>query len=99
MVARSVPARTGWCRVAGHRYRFVAVGPELRWSCQRGCADAGGVKRYGSAADAARYAAAFDRDGREAMGRRAPLVGLFPLRLWSAWRRRRARRDRVGPPV
>jgi hypothetical protein len=32
-------------------------------------------------AEAARYAAAFDREDRRDLGKRAPLVALFPLRL------------------
>jgi hypothetical protein len=40
--------------------------------------------------DARRYAAAFDREDRQDMGRRAPLIGLLPLRLARMLRRRRA---------
>lgn len=69
------------CRVAGHRYRFRAEGPAMRWTCER-CGAVGGSKRYASAAEAASYAAAFDREDREDIGRRAPLIGLLPLRLW-----------------
>jgi hypothetical protein len=60
----------------------------MTWSCQRGCG-AGGSKRYPTAADARRYATAFDREDREDLGRRAPLFGLLPLRLWRALRRPR----------
>jgi hypothetical protein len=60
----------------------------MRWSCER-CGAAGGEKEYASAADAARFAAAFDREDRADLGRRAPLVGLLPLRLWRLWRDRR----------
>ena len=67
------------CRVLGHRFRFTSDGPTMRWACARGCG-AGAEKRYGSAADAARFARAFDREDRHELGRRAPL-GLFPLRL------------------
>jgi hypothetical protein len=49
----------------------------------------GGTKTYESAADAERYARALDREDRAELGRRAPLVGLLPLRLWRAWRDRR----------
>ena len=59
----------------------------MRWECERGCG-AGGVKRYATSADAERYAAAFDREDREDLGRRAPLFGLFPLRVLRALRRR-----------
>jgi hypothetical protein len=77
------------CRVFGHRYRFAALGPEMRWTCGR-CGHEGGVKRYASAADARRYAAAFDREDRRDLGRRAPYFGLLPLRLWRLLRRRTA---------
>jgi hypothetical protein len=76
------------CRLLGHRHRFAADGATMRWSCQR-CGGAGGEKTYGSAADASRFAAAFDREDRSDLGRRAPLVGLLPLRLWRLWRDRR----------
>ena len=75
------------CRLLGHRFRFSAEANTMRWECQRGCG-AGGAKRYATSQDAERYAAAFDREDREDLGRRAPLVGLFPLRLWRAARRR-----------
>jgi len=75
------------CRVFGHRLRFAADGATMTWSCER-CGGDAGSKTYASAADAARYARAFDREDREDLGRRAPLVGLLPLRLWRAlWRR------------
>jgi hypothetical protein len=78
------------CSLLGHRFRFRAEGDTLTWTCQRGCG-AGGSKRYPTAADAERYARAFDREDREDLGRRAPLVGLFPLRLYRALRDRRRR--------
>jgi hypothetical protein len=59
----------------------------MRWRCERGCG-ASGTKEYESAADAARYAAAFDREDRSELGRRAPCLGMFPLRLWWILRRR-----------
>ena len=58
----------------------------MRWSCQRGCG-AGGEKIYATPADADRYASAFDREDRDDRGRRAPLIGLLPLRIWRALRR------------
>jgi hypothetical protein len=76
------------CRLLGHRFRFTSDGDTMRWSCRRGCG-AGGSKRYASPEDAARYASALDREDRSDLGRRAPLVGLLPLRLWRAWRGRR----------
>lgn len=76
------------CRLLGHRFRFGAEGATMRWECARGCG-AGGAKEYGSAADASRYARAFDREDRDDLGRRAPILGMFPLRLWRLWRRRR----------
>jgi hypothetical protein len=75
------------CRLLGHRYRFRAEGETMRWECQRGCG-AGGSKRYDTAGEATRYAAAFDREDRDDLGHRAPLVGLFPLRIYRALRRR-----------
>jgi hypothetical protein len=81
------PAATGRpsvmlrCRVFGHRYRFSATGAVMRWECQRGCG-AGGSKTYPSAAAAQHYASAFDREDRDQLGRRAPLLGMFPLRIW-----------------
>jgi len=60
----------------------------MRWSCERGCG-AGGEKRYASAEQAARYAAAFDRRDSRTLGRRAPWFGLFPLRIWFWLRKRR----------
>jgi hypothetical protein len=84
------------CRVFGHRYRFRAEGLTMRWTCERGCG-AGGAKDYGSPEEAARFATAFDREDRSELGRRAPLLGMFPLRLWWTLRRReegaRARRS------
>jgi hypothetical protein len=77
------------CRVFGHRYRFAASGPEMRWTCAR-CRHEGGVKRYPTADVARRYAAAFDREDRTDLGRRAPYFGLLPLRLWRLLRRRTA---------
>jgi hypothetical protein len=74
------------CRLLGHRFRFSSAGETMRWTCQRGCG-AGGSKRYASAADARRYAAAFDREDREDLGRRAPLVAGLPIRIWRAVRR------------
>jgi hypothetical protein len=75
------------CRLLGHRYRFRAEGATMRWACERGCG-AGGSKDYESAADATGYAAAFDREDRSELGRRAPLLGMFPLRMWWTLRRR-----------
>jgi hypothetical protein len=76
------------CRVFGHRYRFQAEGPTMHWACERGCG-AGGAKEYASADEAARFAAVFDREDRDEMGRRAPPLGLFPLRMWWMLRRKR----------
>jgi hypothetical protein len=86
------------CTILGHRYRFAAAGAVMTWSCGR-CGREGGHKRYATAADAARYAAAFDREDRDALGRRAPLVGLLPLRIARALRRRvgRARSRPLRP--
>jgi hypothetical protein len=76
------------CRVLGHRHRFEADGRRMYWTCQRGCG-AGGEKFYATPADARRYATALDRQERDDLGRRAPLIGLLPLRIWRALRRAR----------
>jgi hypothetical protein len=51
----------------------------MRWECERSCGFAG-EKRYGDAGAARRYAAAFDREDQEDLGRRS-LLSLLPLRL------------------
>ncbi len=75
------------CAVFGHDYDFHAEGTIMRWECRRGC-DAGGSKAYPSAAAAARYAKVFNKRDNEDLGKRAPLIGLFPLRLWRRFRHR-----------
>jgi hypothetical protein len=76
------------CRLLGHRFRFTSEGSTMVWRCQRGCG-AGGEKQYASDADARRYAAAFDREGRDDLGHRAPPFALLPLRLARALSKRR----------
>ncbi|XRQ10325.1 hypothetical protein ACN3XK_05335, partial [Actinomadura welshii] len=76
------------CRLMGHDYRFTAAAETMEWRCSRGCG-AGGTKTYATPADARRYADAFDRKDKEDLGARAPLIGLFPLRLLRALRRQR----------
>jgi hypothetical protein len=80
--------------VLGHRYRFTTEGTTMRWACERGCG-AGGSKRYATAAEADGYARALDDEDRHDVGRRAP-VGLLPLRLLRALRRRRRDGDGGG---
>ncbi len=74
------------CRLLGHRYRFCVEGRTMRWSCRRGCG-AGGEKTYPTSAQARRYASALEHEDRDDTGRRAPLVGLLPLRVWRALHR------------
>jgi hypothetical protein len=76
------------CGIFGHRYRFAAEGDTMSWTCER-CGALGGSKQYASAEEAARFARAFDREDRDDLGHRAPLIGLLPLRVWRAWRHRR----------
>jgi hypothetical protein len=57
----------------------------MRWTCERDCG-AGGSKEYGDAGEAARYAAAFDREDRGELGRRARCVGVCPPGKWWAVR-------------
>ena len=59
----------------------------MYWQCQRGC-PAGANKTYASAAEATRFAMSLDREGRDELGRNAPLVGLFPLRAWHRLKQR-----------
>jgi hypothetical protein len=75
------------CKVFGHRYRFTAHGALMVWECERGCG-AGGSKEYESATEASRYAAAFDREDSSDLGKRAPFLGMFPLRIWRTIKRR-----------
>ena len=67
------------CRLLGHRLRFSADGATMRWECERGCGTAGS-KDYPTAAEALRYASAFDRRDTDDLGRRS-LLSLLPLRL------------------
>ncbi len=62
----------------------------MHWECERGCG-ASASKTYATAAEARRYARAFDREDRDSLGKRAPLVGLLPLRLARMLRRGRGR--------
>lgn len=81
------PVSVWRCRVLGHRPRFRSESSTMVWECERGCGFSGS-KSYPTAEEARRYAAAFDkRDGQD-LGRRAPLIGLFPLRLWHRFRGR-----------
>ena len=72
------------CSLLGHRVRFSAAGRVMRWHCERDCGFSGS-KAYATPTAAAHYAAAFDHEASDDLGRRAPL-SLLPLRL--------ARRDR-----
>ncbi len=78
------------CQVFGHRYRFHADGVTLRWACAR-CAAVGGSKKYPSAQQARKFAAAFDSEDSDDLGRRAPLIGLLPLRIRYWFRQLRGR--------
>lgn len=57
------------------------------WECERGCGVTGS-KTYPTAQAASRYAEVFDRRDAQNLGQRAPLIGLFPLRLWHRFRGR-----------
>ncbi len=74
------------CRVFGHRPDFRAEGATMHWACDR-CGSEQGEKVYDSPQDAQRYAAAFSRRDADDLGKRAPLIGLLPLRLWRRFRR------------
>ena len=74
------------CRVFGHQPAFRAEGRTMHWACGR-CGHPGGTKEYPSAADAQRYAVAFNKRDADDLGKRAPLLGLLPLRIWRRVRR------------
>ncbi|MCV7222363.1 DUF1660 family phage protein [Mycolicibacterium elephantis] len=74
------------CRVFGHQPTFAVDGATMRWSCER-CGQAAGAKQYRTAEEASRYAAAFNKRDADELGKRAPLIGLLPLRLWRRFRR------------
>lgn len=76
------------CRIFGHRYRFTADRAAMSWTCER-CGTLGGSKEYASPDEATRFVRAFDREDRDDLGRRAPLIGLLPLRIWRFWRDRK----------
>ena len=76
------------CRVFGHRPAFHPDGRTMRWACDR-CGQGAGAKEYDTGEDARRYAAAFNRRDTDDLGKRAPLIGLLPLRLWRRFRRTR----------
>jgi hypothetical protein len=71
------------CRLRGHRVRFWAEGSTMRWACERECGMSGS-KEYEDPRSARIYAAAFDREDHEDLGRRAPLS----IAVFSALRRR-----------
>lgn len=81
-------SRTARCTLLGHSPQFQADGSALRWHCRR-CGRPLGQKDYGDPDRAGRYADAFNRRQSDQLGRNAPLVGLFPLRIVHALRSRR----------
>lgn len=66
----------------------------MRWACER--CGAGGEKEYPTAAEARRFARAFDYDQRDSTGKRAPLFGLLPLRMARMLADRANRREPDG---
>jgi hypothetical protein len=80
------------CRILGHRLRFSAEGRTMSWACER-CGEETGSKEYPDAGSAERYARAFDREDRADAGRRAPFLGMLPLRIWRRMRERMAARS------
>jgi hypothetical protein len=69
------------CTVFGHRPAFRADGRTMQWACDR-CGQGSGTKEYDSPEAAQRYAVAFNRRDTDDLGKRAPLIGLLPIRLW-----------------
>ncbi|HET8601341.1 MAG TPA: hypothetical protein VFL99_13515 [Segeticoccus sp.] len=76
------------CTLLGHRVRFHTDGATMSWACER-CGGQSGSKTYESPAVATHYARAFDHRDSEDIGRRAPFIGMFPLRLWRVFRNRK----------
>ena len=75
------------CRVFGHQPAFRAEGHTMRWACER-CGQAAGAKGIRLARPRrVRYAAAFNKRDADDLGKRAPLIGLLPLRIWRRLRR------------
>ena len=74
------------CQILGHDPVFRTDGSTLLWECSRGCGLTG-AKTYDSAVSATRYAEAFNRRDKDDLGKRAPLIGLLPLRIWRHFRR------------
>jgi hypothetical protein len=64
----------------------------MSWACER-CGGAGGSKTYATEEEAALYARGFDREDREDLGRRAPLIAGIGPRIIRMVRLRRARRQ------
>lgn len=58
------------------------------WECER-CGLHQGSKTYASSAEAHNYATAFNRRDTDDVGRRAPFLGMFPLRIWNRLRGRK----------
>lgn len=80
------------CTIMGHRPAFRAEGRTMRWECERDCGRMSGEKTYPTAAEAERFAAAFDERDDADLGRNAPLLGMFPLRIRHWLQQRRAGR-------
>ena len=73
-------ARPFACRVFGHDFVFRTMDNQMLWECSR--CPAGADKTYATAVEAQRLAKAFNVRDNADLGKRAPLIGLFPLRLW-----------------
>ncbi len=78
------------CQMLGHDPVFRTDGSTMLWECRRGCGF-NGAKTYDSDAAATRYATAFNRRDKDDLGKRAPLIGLLPLRIWRRFRARPTR--------
>jgi hypothetical protein len=87
-VDREHRARNSKCVFVGHRVRFHAQDRTMTWACEW-CGGHAGSKTYDSAVAARKYARAFDRRDGQDVGKRAPLLGMFPLRLWRFLRNRK----------
>ncbi len=75
----------GACRLLGHKFVFRAEADLMVWECSR--CGAWSSKRYPTSDEAARFAKVLNVRATDELGKRAPLVGLLPLRVWRRLRR------------
>ena len=75
------------CRIFGHDTAFTAEGRTMSWSCER-CGEQLGSKDYPDEESAQRYARGLGKRDSDDLGRRAPFLGMLPLRIWRRMKER-----------